>query len=73
MNRRLWELEQECQRGEFYVSTYSPGDGVTRYRFSSESGDYFEMRKEFTALGFKEAMAYAKGRVDGVNQTRGTL
>lgn len=44
----------------FYVATYSPGDGVTRYRFFDEEPcDYFE------GYGFKEALANAQGRRDG--------
>jgi hypothetical protein len=59
------ELAQFCREHGFYVDTYSPGDGVTRYRFTSEPRDYFASDGDFTALGLKEATAYARGRADG--------
>lgn len=62
---REQELRDACEAAGFTVRTYSPGDGVTRYRFSTideRSGDYFAMRNEYTALGLKEAWTYAAGR-----------
>lgn len=59
---KVQRLKEACEAAGFYVSTYSPGDGVTRYRFSSEPGDYFAVQADFTALGYKEACAYAIGR-----------
>lgn len=57
----------------FYVRTWSPGDGVTRYRFftlrpgqgtsADPTSDYFGPENgDYTALGRKEALAYASGR-----------
>lgn len=52
----------------FSVDTYSPGDGVTRYRFFDvPNGRYFADRGSFTALGYKEAVTYARGLADGWN------
>lgn len=47
----------------FDVHTYSPGDGVTRYRFG-HGDDYFSMQSSYTALGASEALAYANGLAD---------
>jgi len=43
--------------------TYSPGDGVTRYRFFTDHhvSDYFDGDQRFTALGLKEAVAFVRG------------
>jgi len=67
-------LRTECESAGFTFDTYSPGDGVTRYRFKAlDAGDgndehrrsYFANFGDFTALGWKEALAYATGRVHG--------
>ena len=52
----------------FYVRTYSPGDGITRYRFfrrvDGPMSDYFGPESGiYTALGAKEAHAFAWGLV----------
>lgn len=53
------------------VSTWSPGDGVTRYRFFKLEGinpsqDYFGPANGMhTALGAKAAIEYATGCADG--------
>ena len=31
--KRIEEIDQACERAGLYCRTYSPGDGVTRYRF----------------------------------------
>ena len=63
---RLSELEDKARRAGLYVYTYSPGDGVTRYRFSREAGsDYFACRSVYTALGLAEAHCFANGAVIG--------
>lgn len=62
---RLQELEEHCANVGLYVDTYSPGDGVTRYRFDPERPDYFAMRGIYTALGLKEAWAFANGYAYG--------
>ncbi len=61
------ELQEYCEVGGFHVATYSPGDGVTRYRFFTKDGnDYFGPDEgDWTALGLKEAWAYARGRRQG--------
>jgi hypothetical protein len=43
--------------------TWSPGDGVTRYRFFTNHhvSDYFEGEARFTALGLREAEAFVRG------------
>jgi hypothetical protein len=50
-----------------YVDDYSPGDGVTRYRFFTEDIDYFAGDGVFTALGWGEALVFAKGLQVGEN------
>ena len=59
---RLERLSAACEKVGLYVTTYSPGDGTTRYRFSEQEGDYFAVRPEFTALGYREAYVFARGR-----------
>lgn len=59
---KLRELQVACEKAGFYVDTYSPGDGVTRYRFSSKPAGYFASNGDYTALGMREAVAYARGR-----------
>jgi hypothetical protein len=61
------QLEDYCESNEIFMDTYSPGDGVTRYRFFNRAGnDYFGPANGcFTALGIKEATAYAVGRAHG--------
>lgn len=61
---RIQELEERCREKGIGVGTWSPGDGITRYRFftSTEAADYFRGDGDYTALGWKEACAYACGR-----------
>lgn len=67
-------LRSECEAHGFTFDTYAPGDGVKRYRFAAlgtnSANDYFAGFGDFTALGWKEALAYASGRVHGVAQER---
>ena len=62
---RLAPLEDSCERAGLKVDTWSPGDGVTRYRFFAAGdplgSDYFGGRGIFTALGLKEAFAFVNG------------
>ena len=45
-----------------YCDAWPPGDGVTRYRFTMNRGmDYFSDSGIYTALGWKEACAFAAG------------
>lgn len=63
---RLENLIDKAERAGLAVYTYSPGDGVTRYRFSRETNsDYFACRAVYTALGLKEAHCFADGAVVG--------
>ena len=65
---RLEELQQDAARVGMFVRTYSPGDGVTRYRFfrisdtEQERQTYFgPANGAYTALGIKEAETYLAG------------
>jgi len=62
-------LRAECEAHGFTFDDYSPGDGVRRYRFAAlgtaGAGDYFASFGDFTALGWREAIAYASGRCHG--------
>ncbi len=62
---------------ELVVKTWSPGDGVTRYRFvfgPEKSGmDYFSSDHIYTALGLKEASTFLRGWMAAKNnQTTGS-
>lgn len=63
-NGRMDDLRAALAPG-WSVKTYSPGDGVTRYRFfynAPVGQSYFgPANGRYTALGFKEAMAFARG------------
>lgn len=60
---RFDELYEACEKAGFYVARYSPGDGVTRYRFFSEKSSYFGPKNgDETVLGYKHACIYARGR-----------
>ena len=55
------ELIEQARGVGLYVTTWSPGDGVTRYRFAHEDGDYFAVRALYTALGLTEAVTFWRG------------
>lgn len=61
---RLQDLRAALPKG-YSVETWSPGDGQTRYRFfhnAPAKQSYFGPNNgTFTALGYKEAVAYALG------------
>jgi hypothetical protein len=64
VNLTKGDLEQAVSQSGLHMATYSPGDGVTRYRFFNRSSarvGYFESDGLFTALGRKEAYAFARG------------
>ena len=65
MTRRE-ELVWDAAAIGLLVKTYSPGDGVTRYRFFEHAPlgqDYFGPNDGvYTALGLKEARTYLAGR-----------
>lgn len=63
---RLAELIATAHTRGFIVSTWSPGDGLTRYRFFPESSpagqDYWGPNSAvYTALGIKEAFTFICG------------
>ena len=58
-------LEEKARHAGLYVDHYSPGDGVTRYRFFDKPMDYFAGSGLFTALGRKEADTWLEGYVVG--------
>jgi hypothetical protein len=58
---QLDELREALPRG-YSISTWSPGDGVTRYRFFDDgTRSYFGGNGIYTALGFKQAAIFALG------------
>lgn len=59
MNRR--EIEESASALGIHVATWSPGDGLTRYRFFRTARDYFSDDGLFTALGAKEAGVFLRG------------
>ena len=63
---RVKQLKEYCRDHGFFMATWSPGDGVTRYRFFTNPGNtYFGPENgDFTALGYKEATAYIAGRIN---------
>jgi len=62
---RVDRLRREAARHDLYVGTYSPGDGITRYRFFKSPGGrpvpYFSQDGLYTALGLKQAEAWLSG------------
>lgn len=60
-------LELTEQAG-VYVDTWSPGDGVTRYRFASVPGCYFSWSHVdtlATCLGARDAVTFLRGMLAG--------
>jgi hypothetical protein len=58
-------LDEDATAVGLYVRTYSPGDGLTRYRFFKKSkvkNSYFGPQNGiYTALGMKEAETWLAG------------
>lgn len=58
-------LAEDANRVGLFVRTYSPGDGLTRYRFFKKSqgkSSYFGPHNGiYTALGIKEAETWLSG------------
>ncbi len=56
---RLEQLRSTAAKHNLYIATWSPGDGVTRYRFiKSKAGKpvgYFQSSGLFTVLGIGSA------------------
>ena len=58
----LSELSRAAERYHLVIHTYSPGDGVTRYRFFKHFVDgYFSDDGVHTSLGSKAAWEFLKG------------
>jgi hypothetical protein len=57
---RLEELRQTAKERGLYVSTWSPGDGVTRYRFFDRPGNSYHGPDNgvCTELGLKNAYRF---------------
>lgn len=55
---RLEALQNAAADVGLYVTTYSPGDGVTRYRFHEKPASYFSDSGIHTALGLKKAWEF---------------
>ena len=57
---RMTELRTMAKNAGLYVATWSPGDGVTRYRFFDKPGNtYFGPQTTLcTVLGLKAAHRY---------------
>ena len=69
---RYDQLQEDAHDAGMFVRRYSPGDGVTRYRFfrlnqTTETGQsYFGPDNGvYTALGLKEANAFIAGAGNG--------
>jgi hypothetical protein len=66
------DVERAAANAGLRVCTYSPGDGVTRYKFFKAEGiapnqTYFGPANGIhTALGAAKAIAFAKGHQNGV-------
>lgn len=72
------QLLLACKMAKIPVATYSPGDGITRYRFCSDMApvhdgyyDYFTGRSEShaTVLGLRDAKAFALGFYHGMKRS----
>ena len=48
-----------------HVSTWSPGDGTTRYRFHQKQEDYNSGNAIKTVLGRKDAVLFLEGVREG--------
>lgn len=62
------DVERAAQAAGLNVRTYSPGDGVTRYKFfpKDDTSSYFGPNNGIhTALGAKAAIEYAEGCKNG--------
>jgi hypothetical protein len=74
VSNRVDVLNAELKNYGVEVDTYSPGDGVTRYRFfkidpgADYANDYFAGYGLYTALGWKEAVTFATGWRAGMEQ-----
>ncbi len=69
MATQMTEFIEEARENGIFVDTYSPGDGITRYRFFKNPGnDYFGPDNGiYTALGRNEAVIFLTGWAMGRN------
>jgi len=60
MNKTDWNfIKINLAKLGLFISTWSPGDGITRYRFHHGiDEDYFSCQSVYTALGRKEAACF---------------
>lgn len=63
------EVRELAQAAGVYVDTWSPGDGMTRYRFASAPGNYFAWSSVTdtltTCLGARAALQFLHGVIAG--------
>ena len=69
---RLEELQRFARDANLYVATWSPGDGVTRYRFFDKPGNsYFGPDNGVcTELGLKKAWKFLQTGTCSVSRRR---
>ena len=60
--RKQW-LDHDAERLGLFVRTWSPGDGITRYRFFTNAKNSYHGPDNgiYTALGIKEAETFLAG------------
>ena len=68
--KRLGEHIAQLTNGRIGLTTYSPGDGITRYRLGTTDAadglhDYFGDRALCTALGAADALTMLQGFLQG--------
>jgi hypothetical protein len=73
--REYGELIAEVTNGAVALTTYSPGDGVTRYKLGTSSAadcthDYFGDDELATAYGAAEALCMCQGFLAGYWYTK---
>lgn len=70
---RLQNLKTRMNKMNVQVSTWSPGDGITRFRFHADMDEnYFGANQVMqTALGIKEAELVGYSIASGIHFTQG--
>lgn len=62
------DVQNQARGAGIFCSHYAPGDGVTRYRFTTEDVDYFAASHPLaTVLGRKQALVWLAGYKSGRN------
>ena len=67
------EVQEAAEAAGVYVGTWSPGDGITRYRFASVPGSYSSWSlcdMLATCLGASDALQFLHGVVVGQHLER---